>query len=49
MALKKKLVYGVGINDADYVVKKWKTIEVDGKKKRKLVWVVLSTKFGGYA
>ena len=38
MALKKKLVYGVGINDADYVVKKWKTIEVDGKKKWKLVW-----------
>lgn len=33
-----KLVYGVGINDADYVVNKWKTIEVDGKRKRKLVW-----------
>jgi len=33
-----KLVYGVGINDADYVVRKWKTIEVEGKRKRKLVW-----------
>ena len=32
------LVFGVGINDADYVVKRWKTIEVDGKRKRKRVW-----------
>lgn len=35
----KKLVYGVGINDADYVVKKFETIGyVDGKRKRKQVW-----------
>ena len=34
----KKLVYGVGINDADYVVEKYETIEVNGKQKRKLVW-----------
>jgi len=35
----KKLVYGVGINDVDYVVQKWKTIEVDGVRKRKLAWM----------
>ena len=36
----KKLVYGVGINDADYVVKKFETIGyVNGKIKRKLVWI----------
>ena len=36
----KKLVYGFGINDADYVVRKWVTIGYeDGKRKRKLVWV----------
>lgn len=34
----KKLVYGFGINDADYVVKKWETIEVNGVRKQKLVW-----------
>ena len=34
-----KLVYGVGVNDAGYVVKKWETIKVNGKQKRKLVWV----------
>jgi len=34
-----KLVYGVGINDADYIVQKWETIEVNGKRKQKLVWV----------
>jgi len=35
----KKLVFGVGINDADYVVKKWEEAGyVDGKRKRKLVW-----------
>ena len=34
----KKLVYGVGINDADYVVMKWETVEVNGVRKRKLVW-----------
>lgn len=36
----KKLVYGVGINDADYVVENRETIDcVDGKQKRKKVWV----------
>ena len=34
-----KLVYGVGINDADYVIKKFETIEVDGKQKRRIVWI----------
>ena len=35
----KKLVCGVGINDADYVVKKLETVGyVDGKQKQKLVW-----------
>ena len=35
----KKLAYGAGINDADYVVEKRETIGyVDGKQKRKLVW-----------
>ena len=34
----KKLVFGVGINDADYVTHKWETIEVNGKRKWKLVW-----------
>jgi len=35
----KKLVYGVGINDADYVVKKMETIGyVNGKQKQRLVW-----------
>ena len=39
MTDKKILVYGVGINDADYVVRKMKTIGyVDGKQKQKLVW-----------
>ena len=33
-----KLVYGVGINDADYVVRRMKTIKVNGKRKQKLVW-----------
>lgn len=35
----KKLVQGVGINNAGYVVVKNETIEVDGKQKRKRVWV----------
>lgn len=36
----KKLVYGIGINDSDYVVKKWETIGcVNGKRKRKQVWI----------
>ena len=35
-----KLVHGVGANDADYVVRKWEEIgRIDGKRKRKLVWV----------
>ena len=33
------LVYGVGINDADYVVQIKETIEVNGIRKRKLVWI----------
>lgn len=34
-----KLVHGVGVNDAGYVVKVWETIGyVNGKRKRKLVW-----------
>ena len=37
---KKKLVYGVGINDADYAVEKCETISYEnGKQKRKLVWI----------
>jgi len=37
--MKTNLVYGVGINDADYVVKKWETIGyVNWVRKRKLVW-----------
>ena len=36
----RKLVFGVGINDADYVVQKKETIVyVNGKRKQKLVWV----------
>ena len=36
----KKLVFGVGVNDADYVTKVFETIGyVDGKRKQKLVWV----------
>ena len=38
MVNKKRLVFGVGINNADYVVQKWKTVAVDGERKRKLVW-----------
>ena len=35
----KKLVFGVGMNDADYAVEKKETIGyVDGKQKQKLVW-----------
>jgi len=35
----KKLVFGVGINDADYAVAKYETTGyVDGKQKRRLVW-----------
>ena len=36
---KKATVYGVGINDADYAVKKMETIGyVNGKRKQRLVW-----------
>src|SRR5690554_513591 len=35
----RKLVHGVGVNDADYVIQKWEEFGyVDGKRKRKLVW-----------
>ena len=35
-----RLVYGVGINDADYVTQRKETIGyVDGKQRQKLVWV----------
>lgn len=33
-----KLLYGVGINDADYAVTEWETIEVDGVRKKQCVW-----------
>ena len=34
-----RLVYGVGINDADYVIKKMETIGyLNGTRKRKLIW-----------
>lgn len=36
----KKLVYGVGINDAGYVTQKFETIGyTNGKRKQKLVWM----------
>jgi len=35
-----KLVYGFGINDVDYVVKKWEEAGyINGKRKQKLVWM----------
>ena len=33
-----KLVCGVGINDSDYATRKFETIVVNGKQKRKLIW-----------
>lgn len=34
-----RLIYGVGINDADYVVKKWENYKDDsGKRRQKLLW-----------
>ena len=40
MTNKKRLVCGVGINDADYAVVKWETIGyVNGVRKQKLVWM----------
>lgn len=39
MVKKKKLVRGVGTNDADYVVRRFETIGYEnGKQKQKLVW-----------
>lgn len=36
----RKLVYGVGVNDADYVTQKWETIGYsDGKQQQKLIWI----------
>ena len=37
----KKLVCGIGLNDADYAVTKHETIEVNGVRKQKLVWMCL--------
>ena len=38
--IKKKLAYGVGINDADYLVQEYITIGYEnGKQKRKLIWM----------
>ena len=34
----RKLVYGVGVNDADYAVVEFETIVVNGKRKQKLIW-----------
>lgn len=39
MREKKKLVRGVGINDSDYKVTKFETVECEnGQRKRKLIW-----------
>lgn len=39
LRIKKKLVWGIGINDADYVVQKFENLgRVDGKKKLKRLW-----------
>lgn len=35
----KKLIHGVGINDADYAIVKFETTIVNGKQKRKLIWI----------
>lgn len=36
----KKLVWGVGVNDADYVVEKRETIRcAEGKRKQRVIWV----------
>lgn len=43
----KKLVYGVGLNNADYAVRKMEEIGcIDGKRKRSWHGVVLTTKSG---
>ena len=37
--MKKKLAYGVGVNDADYFVQKFESyIDLNGQKKRRLLW-----------
>lgn len=36
--VKKKLVHGKGLNDADYVTQKFLTSYENGKKKNKLIW-----------
>ena len=38
MKNKRGLVFGVGINDADYVTQKMETIKVDGVRKQRRVW-----------
>ena len=35
----RKLVYGVGVNDADYAVTEWETIVVNGVRKQNMVWM----------
>lgn len=35
----KRLIYGVGVNDSGYVVQKYGIVEVNGVRKRKLVWI----------
>lgn len=38
--LSKKLVQGIGVNDSDYIVKKFESyINLNGDKKRRLIWV----------
>lgn len=34
-----KLVFGVGINDSNYVVQRKETIIINGKRKQKLIWI----------
>lgn len=36
--MSKKLIYGVGLNDSDYVVKIQDSYHIDGKRKRRTVW-----------
>jgi len=42
-----RLVYGVGINDADYVVENRETIEVNGCERRSWFGCALITELGG--
>ena len=38
--MSKKLVQGIGVNDSDYIVKKFESyINLNGDKKRRLIWV----------